>query len=212
MQGQYADTETGLYYNTFRYFDPDVGRFVSEDPIGLLGGLNLYQYAANADRWIDPWGWCTQAALTQQAADLRAALTGNARTSGNMGVAQIDIPGVQPTMAASSQVNAPTAAQQALGFVGKVPETFPSSVVPTAGKNPYPLLRDVDSEAKILNNVAAQLGENTSAKGTINLFTERAPCPSCSNVIEQFQAKYPNITVDVMDNGGVILAPTKKVP
>jgi len=57
MQGQYADAETGLYYNTFRYFDPDVGRFVSEDPIGLLGGLNLYQYAANADSWIDPWGW-----------------------------------------------------------------------------------------------------------------------------------------------------------
>jgi RHS repeat-associated protein len=57
MQGQYADTETGLYYNTFRYFDPDIGRFVSEDPIGLLGGLNLYQYAPNADAWVDPWGW-----------------------------------------------------------------------------------------------------------------------------------------------------------
>ncbi len=57
MQGQYADTETGLYYNTFRYYDPDIGRFVSEDPIGLMGGLNLYQYAANADSWIDPWGW-----------------------------------------------------------------------------------------------------------------------------------------------------------
>ena len=57
MQGQYADAETGLYYNTFRYYDPDIGRFVSEDPIGLLGGLNLYQYAANADGWVDPWGW-----------------------------------------------------------------------------------------------------------------------------------------------------------
>jgi RHS repeat-associated protein len=58
MQGQYADTETGLYYNTFRYYDPDVGRFISEDPIGLLGGLNLYQFAPNADAWVDPWGWC----------------------------------------------------------------------------------------------------------------------------------------------------------
>ena len=60
MQGQYADTETGLYYNTFRYFDPDVGRFITEDPIGLMGGLNLYQYAANADSWIDPWGWAVK--------------------------------------------------------------------------------------------------------------------------------------------------------
>jgi RHS repeat-associated protein len=57
MQGQYEDVETGLYYNTFRYYDPDIGRFISEDPIGLGGGLNLYQFAPNADRWVDPWGW-----------------------------------------------------------------------------------------------------------------------------------------------------------
>jgi RHS repeat-associated protein len=66
MQGQYADTETGLYYNTFRYYDPDIGRFVSEDPIGLLGGLNLYQYAPNADAWVDPWGWAAGWAIIRQ--------------------------------------------------------------------------------------------------------------------------------------------------
>jgi filamentous hemagglutinin len=54
-----------------------------------------------------------------------------------------------------------------------------------------PLLRDVDSEAKVLNNVAAQLGDNPSAKGTINLLTERAPCASCSNVIQQFSGEVP---------------------
>lgn len=58
MQGQYHDRETGLYYNTFRYYDCDTGRFVTEDPIGLLGGMNLYQYAPNPLMWIDPWGWC----------------------------------------------------------------------------------------------------------------------------------------------------------
>jgi RHS repeat-associated protein len=57
MQGQYEDVETGLYYNTFRYYDPDIGRFISEDPIGLWGGTNLYQFAPNADGWVDPWGW-----------------------------------------------------------------------------------------------------------------------------------------------------------
>ena len=55
-QGQYLDRETGLHYNTFRFFDPDVGRFTQPDPIGLAGGLNLYQYAPNAVGWIDPWG------------------------------------------------------------------------------------------------------------------------------------------------------------
>ena len=37
FQGQYFDVETGLHYNRFRYYDPDVGRFVSQDPIGLVG-------------------------------------------------------------------------------------------------------------------------------------------------------------------------------
>jgi len=56
LQGQYEDAETGLHYNLFRYYDPDVGRFVSQDPIGLLGGFNLYQYAPNPVQWIDPLG------------------------------------------------------------------------------------------------------------------------------------------------------------
>ena len=59
FQGQYLDRETGLHYNTFRYYDPDVGRFTTEDPIGIRGGLNLYQYADNPIAWIDPWGWCS---------------------------------------------------------------------------------------------------------------------------------------------------------
>ncbi|WP_416410785.1 RHS repeat-associated core domain-containing protein [Pantoea sp. App145] len=54
--GQYADRETGLHYNLFRYYDPQVGRFTVQDPIGLAGGWNLYQYAPNPYSWIDPLG------------------------------------------------------------------------------------------------------------------------------------------------------------
>ncbi|NUU69047.1 type IV secretion protein Rhs, partial [Enterobacteriaceae bacterium BIT-l23] len=54
--GQYADSETGLHYNLFRYYDPGVGRFTTQDPIGLNGGLNLYQYAPNPLGWVDPLG------------------------------------------------------------------------------------------------------------------------------------------------------------
>jgi len=57
FQGQYLDRETGLHYNTFRFYDPDVGRFTTPDPIGLAGGINLYQYAPNPVGWVDPWGW-----------------------------------------------------------------------------------------------------------------------------------------------------------
>jgi RHS repeat-associated protein len=56
FQGQYHDHETGLHYNRYRYYDPGVGRFVSKDPIGYSGGLNLYQYAPNPSGWIDPLG------------------------------------------------------------------------------------------------------------------------------------------------------------
>ncbi|WP_440590657.1 RHS repeat-associated core domain-containing protein [Rheinheimera fenheensis] len=56
FQGQYYDSESGLHYNHFRYYDPQTGRFISQDPIGLLGGINHYQYAPNHINWIDPLG------------------------------------------------------------------------------------------------------------------------------------------------------------
>ena len=56
LQNQYADRETGLYYNFLRYYEPDAGRFVNQDPIGLMGGENLYQFAPNAVIWLDPLG------------------------------------------------------------------------------------------------------------------------------------------------------------
>jgi RHS repeat-associated protein len=57
LPGQYYDAETGLHYNYFRYYDPTTGRYVTPDPIGLEGGINLYPYVAgNPLRWIDLLG------------------------------------------------------------------------------------------------------------------------------------------------------------
>ncbi|SEJ76686.1 RHS repeat domain-containing protein, partial [Achromobacter sp. NFACC18-2] len=56
FQGQYLDPETGLHYNRHRYYDPQIGRFISKDPIGFAGGLNVYEYADNPLGWIDPLG------------------------------------------------------------------------------------------------------------------------------------------------------------
>jgi RHS repeat-associated protein len=61
FQGQYFDHETGLHYNRFRYYDPEIGRFISKDPISLKGGMNLYQYSPNPTQWIDPNGLCSTA-------------------------------------------------------------------------------------------------------------------------------------------------------
>lgn len=63
FQGQYFDEETGLHYNRHRYYDPDAGRFMTQDPIGLRGGINLYRYAPNPGRWIDPLGLAVDLSL-----------------------------------------------------------------------------------------------------------------------------------------------------
>ena len=55
--GREYDKETGMYYYRARYYDAKVGRFVSKDPIGLAGGINLYSYVGNNPvNWIDPLG------------------------------------------------------------------------------------------------------------------------------------------------------------
>ncbi|AUX39555.1 hypothetical protein SOCE26_009480 [Sorangium cellulosum] len=64
--GQIADEETGLYYNRYRYYDPRLGRYLSPDPLGVYGGLNLFAYADNdPSTHVDPEGLFPQAVITQ---------------------------------------------------------------------------------------------------------------------------------------------------
>jgi RHS repeat-associated protein len=56
FSGQYEDTETELYYNRHRYYDPDSGIYCSQDPIGLAGGLRPYAYVPDPMVWYDPLG------------------------------------------------------------------------------------------------------------------------------------------------------------
>jgi RHS repeat-associated protein len=76
--GRESDQETGLYYYRARYYDPTIGRFTSEDPIGLQGGPNFYDYVGNdpvdfndprglAPTWRPPYRWryCTGAEISE---------------------------------------------------------------------------------------------------------------------------------------------------
>ncbi|EJE6849140.1 RHS repeat protein, partial [Escherichia coli] len=56
LPGQQYEEESGLYYNRHRYYDPLQGRYITQDPIGLEGGWNFYQYPLNPISNIDPLG------------------------------------------------------------------------------------------------------------------------------------------------------------
>ncbi|WP_371764094.1 phospholipase effector Tle1 domain-containing protein [Massilia sp.] len=57
LPGQYADKETGLYYNDHRYYDPVRGSYLTPDPLGRGGGANGYAYVdGNPLKYIDPEG------------------------------------------------------------------------------------------------------------------------------------------------------------
>ncbi len=55
-QGQYYDEEIGLAYNRFRYYSPESGTYISQDPIRLAGGLAFYGYVMDCNGWVDVLG------------------------------------------------------------------------------------------------------------------------------------------------------------
>ena len=76
------DKETGLYFVRARYFDPRQGRFVSEDPIGLEGGINPYAYAANdPGNLVDPSGLRPGCERGQVEVEVRYDTDGDGRTT-----------------------------------------------------------------------------------------------------------------------------------
>ncbi|WP_298479631.1 RHS repeat-associated core domain-containing protein [uncultured Maribacter sp.] len=70
-QGQFLDSETGLAYNRFRYYSPDTGTYISQDPIGLAGNNpNLYAYTKDSNRQLDIFGLDTFYQLFNDSGDL----------------------------------------------------------------------------------------------------------------------------------------------
>ncbi|MEU6562017.1 putative T7SS-secreted protein [Nocardia nova] len=56
LQGQYCDDETSLHYNLHRTYDPETGRYLTLDPLGLAPAPNPYGYPVNPTAWVDPLG------------------------------------------------------------------------------------------------------------------------------------------------------------
>ncbi|MGI8466716.1 deaminase domain-containing protein [Pectobacterium punjabense] len=134
--------------------------------------------------------------------DARAPFSRDIRTSGNVAVAQIDIPDMPKSMAAHSKIDIGEKS-----FVGRGSENFKYEVIKNnEGK---PISRNTDSEYKILDDLADKLGGNVTAQSKVTIFTERAACESCLGVVDLFQKKHPGITVEVIDNNDVMLVPRR---
>ncbi len=149
------------------------------------------------------------ASIINQVKKLRQQLTSKYKKSGNFGYAEVEVIGT-----GKSEYYAHSSVQQLTGELpDRVPdiclkpkvedELFPYSAQPT--KSGDMLNRNVDTEYKILTKLAKNLGDDENVVGTLKLFTERAPCGSCSNVIDLFKSKYPYFEIEIIHNNGVQL-------
>ena len=88
--GQYEDEETGLYYNRFRYYDPRIGNYISQDPIRLAGGNpTLYGYVEDCNKLVDILGFAPTKLADRLF--LKEILGGNAKDGGVYMFRTIDV-------------------------------------------------------------------------------------------------------------------------
>jgi RHS repeat-associated protein len=134
--------------------------------------------------------------------DVRSALPSKLKRSGNAGLAKINIEGLPNEIVAHSRINKITD-KGAEGFALLKNEQDwifkPKYVDPDNIRvgTPNACLRKWDTEFKILDDIAGKIGDNKNITGKIDLFTERATCASCSDIIMDFRNNYPNIKLDV---------------
>ena len=99
--GQYFDRETGTHYNYFRDYNPQTGKYIQRGPIGLNGGINVYNYAFNSPlRFYDPKGEVNPALILWGVAAVLAAMTGvtaDYYTNPNSAYGQMNNPANIPT-------------------------------------------------------------------------------------------------------------------
>ncbi len=121
------------------------------------------------------------ATLVSRVKEIRGLLPSDLRRSGNFGLAEVKIPGINNELYAHSGIDMLEDARSAASKVSDITlkpidPKFKATSVPTSDGTM--LFRDMDTEYKILNNIAETLGDNTNVSGKIKLFTERPCCAS----------------------------------
>ncbi|WKJ92598.1 RHS repeat-associated core domain-containing protein [Methylomonas montana] len=158
FQGQYFDAETGLHYNLNRYYDPNAGRFIHQDPIGLEGGTNVYRYAPNPVNWIDPLGLTCDEGTTP------------AKPKGRTGPKGVD----------PDHHNANVMVRDASGDVISHERIVSGNMTPTEKALGFPKNTLAShTEARAVTNTALKQGDTMTITG------QRPPCPSCKGYMNR---------------------------
>ncbi|MEW4371841.1 deaminase domain-containing protein [Paenibacillus kandeliae] len=220
----------GLYYMRARYYDPKLKRFLNRDVIQgtITDGQTFNRYAyvnGNPVSYVDPLGLekaklgncsannpyptraidpATEGHMIDRVRELRSSLTSGLKRGGNFALAEVNIIGnSQKEYFAHSGIDKLTGTlAERVPTISLQPKNPVFESTLAVGKEGEPYSRASDTEYKIINHLANQLGEQTTVSGNIKLFTELDTCSSCNRVIAEFASKYKNIAVEVIHNNG----------
>jgi len=192
---------------------PRVEQFLEAARRGALTGPTSGSSPTFPTRAID---MSTEGHIIDRVAELKTRLSSRAlnRTSANFAYAEVDIPGLRSEFFAHSQVNGPSPPSEAsvnydgFSFRPSGDVRYPAQQAPN--ELGFVIDRLSDSEHKIINDIANQLGPpNPQIRGTITLFTELDTCLSCNQNILDFSRDYPGITIEVIHNNGGRVPPSR---
>lgn len=158
FQGQYADPEIGLHYNRFRYYDPEIGRYISPDPLGIGADLNAYKYGDNAICDVDPLGLVPhKATATLDGKKLNNSVTGSDEFLSGWSGKTYD--NYDPYIYGLKDKGA----------------TFGTCY------------RECHSEFKVMRELQKQKDKGVNLKGkTVKIHGDKRSCPNCAKALEEF--------------------------
>lgn len=194
--GQYADDETGLHYNRYRFYDPEVGLYISPDPLGLQGGLGAYEYARGRPlRIVDPEGLApttcvvvgsagTTTATSNQPADIHPVVGGAMPKDADGKFPSYTPPTPKKNGAPAKGPPSP----------GRDPETcaepgaISDHIRRWEAQNGGPL--DPADKPRVAACLGSISSITSTQDGTNGEPETRAPCPNCSQMLAQMNSTY----------------------
>nr|MBA2669756.1 RHS domain-containing protein [Gemmatimonadota bacterium] len=194
FRGQYFDEETGLHYNRYRYYDPELNRYLTQDPLGLIGGPNPYGYVNDPLTATDPLGLAGDDplvdSLQQRTQDIRS---GNPNLGPNDTVAAVhyDGPGGQAIQTQGVNGRHDTTVTPTHPGLQRTPtQTGLGAVTPT------------HAEGRALTRLGNEMHARGQAGGSATMYVDRAPCPTYCRPQLQKVACRLGVTLRVVWPGG----------